>query len=132
MHDLASVRAGLLAVKSLGCRIAIDDFGTGYSSLAYLQGLPVDELKLDGSFVRNLESESVEAAICSAVLSLARDLGLSVTAEGVETEAQLNWLRAHRCDEAQGFLFASPMPAHNILSRFGSGARVTQVGACVA
>jgi EAL domain-containing protein (putative c-di-GMP-specific phosphodiesterase class I) len=71
IRDLASVQAGLLAVRALGCRIAIDDFGTGYSSLAYLKGLPVDDLKIDKSFIRNLGNDHVDAAICQAVLTLA-------------------------------------------------------------
>ena len=75
ISDPAAVQAGLLALKSLGCRVAIDDFGTGYSSLAYLKDLPVDELKIDRSFVRNLGTKSVDAAICVAVLSLAARYG---------------------------------------------------------
>jgi diguanylate cyclase len=130
--DLAGVHPGMLALKSLGCRIAIDDFGTGYSSLAYLKGLPVDELKVDRTFVRNVNTDSADAAIWVAVLSLARDLQLSVTAEGVETEAQHEWLRAHACDEAQGYLFARPMPGHEILSRYGNGARAVHAGVRVA
>jgi len=132
ISDFDSVRAGLLAVRALGCRIAIDDFGTGYSSLAYLKGLPLDELKIDRSFIRNLGSEGVDAAICSAVLSMARDIGLSVTAEGVETEAQLEWLRAHHCDEAQGFLIARPMPGHEILARYADRGAADREDARVA
>jgi EAL domain-containing protein (putative c-di-GMP-specific phosphodiesterase class I) len=126
--DLARVQAGLTAVRALGCRVAIDDFGTGYSSLAYLKRLPVDELKIDRSFIRTLESDQVDAAICAAVLSLARTLGLSVTAEGVETELQLEWLRRNQCNEAQGFLIARPMPAHRILVRYGSSASCCDTG----
>jgi EAL domain-containing protein (putative c-di-GMP-specific phosphodiesterase class I) len=132
ISDPAAVQAGLLAVKALGCRIAIDDFGTGYSSLAYLKDLPVDELKIDRSFVRNLDTKSVDAAICVAVLSLARDVGLKVTAEGVETDLQLDWLKAHHCDEAQGFLFARPEPAHKIFDRYSQGPEIKQGGARVA
>ena len=119
MRDLASVQAGLLAVRALGCRIAIDDFGTGYSSLAYLKGLPVDDLKIDKSFIRNLGKDPVDAAICQAVLTLAHEVGLSVTAEGVETAEQFEWLREHGCDIAQGYLIARPMSAHQIFERYG-------------
>jgi diguanylate cyclase (GGDEF)-like protein len=130
--DFSGVQAGLLAVRALGCRIAIDDFGTGYSSLAYLKGLPVDELKIDRSFVRNLGTDEVDGAICAAILSLARNIGLSVTAEGVEAEIQLQWLRDHACDEAQGFLIARPMPAHQILARYRAPDAEAQTGVRVA
>jgi diguanylate cyclase (GGDEF)-like protein len=126
IRDLASVQAGLLAVRALGCRIAIDDFGTGYSSLAYLKGLPVDDLKIDKSFVRNLVADRVDAAICQAILSLAHEVGLSVVAEGVETVEQLDWLRVHRCDIAQGYWIARPMTGREILERYGSGTGMTQ------
>jgi diguanylate cyclase len=119
--DFAGVRAGMVAVRELGCRIAVDDFGTGYSSLAYLKRLPVDELKIDRIFVRNLGSDPVDEEICRAILALARSVGLTVTAEGVESQTQLDWLRDHQCTEAQGFLIARPMPAHEIHSRFCGG-----------
>jgi diguanylate cyclase (GGDEF)-like protein len=128
IQDLSSVRGGLLALRELGCRIAIDDFGTGYSSLAYLRGLPVDELKIDKAFIRSVASDPIDAAICTAILSLARDIGLRVTAEGVETEAQLEWLRDHECAEVQGFLLAEPVPAHEVLSRYGHAAQVRKSG----
>jgi diguanylate cyclase (GGDEF)-like protein len=130
IRDMASVRAGLLAVRALGCRVAIDDFGTGYSSLAYLKGLPVDDLKIDKSFVRNLVTDQVDAAICEAVLSLAHEVGLSVTAEGVETAEQLDWLRARGCDVAQGYLIARPMSARQILERYGGRPDATQQRLC--
>jgi diguanylate cyclase (GGDEF)-like protein len=119
IQDLAAVRQGLLALRELGCKVAIDDFGTGYSSLAYLKGLPVDQLKIDKAFIHNVHSNPVDAAICMAILSMARHVGLGVTAEGVETTAQLDWLRQHGCGEAQGFLIARPMAASDVLSRYG-------------
>jgi EAL domain-containing protein (putative c-di-GMP-specific phosphodiesterase class I) len=131
-RDLAIVQAGLLAVRALGCRIAIDDFGTGYSSLAYLKGLPVDDLKIDRSFVRNLGTEVVDTAICTAILSLARSIGLKVIAEGVESQMQLGWLREHGCDEAQGFLIARPMPGRDILARYGGSEGAARIAAAVA
>jgi diguanylate cyclase (GGDEF)-like protein len=118
IQDLNAVRCGLIELRKLGCRVAVDDFGTGYSSLAYLRGLPVDELKIDKAFIRNVASDPIDAAICTAILSLARTLDLSVTAEGVETEPQMAWLRKHACGDVQGYLLASPMPAHEILARY--------------
>jgi diguanylate cyclase (GGDEF)-like protein len=119
IQDFAAVRQGLLALRDLGCKVAIDDFGTGYSSLAYLKGLPVDQLKIDKAFIRNVHCNPVDAAICMAILSMARHVGLDVTAEGVETTAQLDWLRQHGCGEAQGFLIARPMAAGDVLARYG-------------
>jgi len=121
--DLSRVQSGLHALRSLGCKVAVDDFGTGYSSLTYLKKLPLDELKLDQSFIKDVDSDYADAAICIAVLSLARDLGLSVTAEGVETGAQFQWLREHGCNNVQGYFFARPMPAQEILRRYGASER---------
>ncbi|WP_277811760.1 putative bifunctional diguanylate cyclase/phosphodiesterase [Chromohalobacter canadensis] len=98
----------LVALRDKGHPIAIDDFGTGYSSMAYLKQLPVDKLKLDRAFVRALPDDSADAAITSAVLAMARGLGLDVVAEGVETEAQRDYLRAEGCAMVQGFLYARP------------------------
>ncbi len=120
LRDAARVRRGLNAVRELGCRVAVDDFGTGYSSLAYLRGFPVDMLKVDRVFVQRVHSDPVDAAICMAVLTLARSLGLGVTAEGVELEDQLRWLREHGCDEIQGFLIAKALPALEVERRYAS------------
>lgn len=125
MADRAPVQSGLAAVRHLGCRVAIDDFGTGASSLACLRDLPIDELKIDRQFVENVATNSVDAAIFRSVLSLAQSLGLSVTAEGVETQEQLEWLRAHGCEQVQGYLLARPMPGHRILELYGTPARST-------
>ena len=122
ISNLAVLRSGLEAVRALGCRVAVDDFGTGYSSLAYLKDLPVDELKIDRSFLRHVDVEPVNASIYTAILALARQLRLGVTAEGVETEGQLAWLRAQGCREAQGFLLARPMPQWELVRRYGSAA----------
>src|SRR6202171_4593456 len=102
--------AGMLSrLKRIGVKLSIDDFGTGYSSLAYLKRFPLDALKIDRTFVRDLTMESDDAEIALAIINLAHNLKLKVVAEGVETEAQMNFLRSHGCDEMQGYYFARPM-----------------------
>ena len=109
MQDpLASVQR-LEQIRTLGVRLAMDDFGTGYSSLAYLQRLPLDYLKLDRTFVRDLETNPNDAAICTATISLAHHLGLAVVAEGVETPGQRDFLVGLACDMCQGYLFSRPL-----------------------
>ena len=98
-------------LKALGIRIAIDDFGTGYSSLAYLKRFPIDKLKIDIAFVRDIVTNPDDAAIALAIISMARSLHMQVIAEGVETRAQMAYLRRNRCDEIQGFHFARALPA---------------------
>jgi EAL domain-containing protein (putative c-di-GMP-specific phosphodiesterase class I) len=98
-------------LKSLGVRIAIDDFGTGYSSLSYLKRFPIDCLKIDRTFINDVITDLEDASIAQAVITLAHALGLNVVAEGVENEAQAEFLAAHGCDEMQGYHFARPMPA---------------------
>jgi EAL domain-containing protein (putative c-di-GMP-specific phosphodiesterase class I) len=95
-------------------RIAIDDFGTGYSSLGYLKRFPLDTLKLDRSFVNGAATDSNDAALVTAIVTLAHSLRLRVVAEGIETEQELNFLRLLRCDEGQGYLFAKPQPADKL------------------
>ena len=114
MRDTARSAAVLHAMTALGVRISIDDFGTGYSSLAALQRLPVDEIKIDRSFVGDMVRTPSDAAIVRSTIDLADNLGLSVVAEGVETTAALEELRAFGCHEAQGYLISRPVPADEL------------------
>jgi diguanylate cyclase (GGDEF)-like protein len=106
--------AALQGLRDIGVGVSLDDFGTGYCSLSYLRRLPIDSLKIDRSFVRGLGAEADDDSIVTSVIDLARSLGVSVVAEGVETEDQLAGLRARGCDTVQGFLFAKPGPASAI------------------
>ena len=119
MDNPESVITTMRTLREQGVQISIDDFGTGYSSMQYLHRLPVDKLKIDRSFVNGVESSGHNAAICESILALARSFNLKVIAEGVETQAQLDWLRAHGCDEAQGYLLAKPLPFEEMLAKLG-------------
>jgi diguanylate cyclase (GGDEF)-like protein/PAS domain S-box-containing protein len=101
-------------LKNLGVRISLDDFGTGYSSLAYLSRFAIDRLKIDQSFIRDITTNPVNASIATATIAMAHKLGKIVVAEGVETEAQMHFLRRHDCDEMQGYLFSRPVPAEEL------------------
>jgi diguanylate cyclase len=101
----------MLRLKEMGISISIDDFGTGYSSLSYLKRFPIDTVKIDQNFIRDLSRDSNDGAIISAVISMARALKLRVVAEGVETEEQLAFLRRQHCEMIQGFLCSRPVPA---------------------
>lgn len=111
MHDPAKAVRIVDRLKNLGVLIALDDFGTGYSSLAYLSRFAIDRLKIDQSFIRDITTNPVNASIATATIAMAHKLGKAVVAEGVETEAQMHFLRRHECDEMQGFLFSRPVPA---------------------
>jgi len=107
--------ATMRALKALGVQLALDDFGTGYSSLNYLRRFPIDKLKIDQSFVQDLGSDAGAAGICSAVITLGHQLGMKVLAEGVETEAQSDFLRNHGCDQFQGYYFGRPAAADRMI-----------------
>lgn len=115
MHDLAHATEVLHALKDLGVAISIDDFGTGYSSLSALRNFPADKLKIDRSFIHEVETVPSAAAVTLAVISFARTLGMRVIAEGVETVGQAQFLRHHGCDEIQGYLVARPLPPEQFI-----------------
>jgi len=111
MHDLKETIATLARLKEAGVTLAMDDFGTGYSSLSYLQRFPLDALKIDRSFVSDLEYNKDNAAICSTIITMAHNLELEVVAEGVETQAQFDYLQEQGCDQVQGYFISKPVPA---------------------
>jgi len=107
----------LQELNEMGLQLAIDDFGTGYSSLSYLRQFPVKKLKIDRSFIKNVALNPSDAAITTAIIGMAKSLGLKVIAEGVENEAQMSFLREHRCDEIQGYYFSKPITAEEVADR---------------
>ncbi len=109
MHNPARMIAVLAKIKNLGVRLAIDDFGTGYSSLAQIKHFPIDTLKVDRSFIRNIPKDAEDKAITEAIIAMGRTLSLTVVAEGVETIEQMNFLEDHSCDEMQGYYFSKPI-----------------------
>jgi EAL domain-containing protein (putative c-di-GMP-specific phosphodiesterase class I) len=115
LEKSSHVLATLHALRALGVRISMDDFGTGYSSLSYLRSFPFDKIKIDQSFVRGLAANRDAQAIIRSIVSLGKGLGVIITAEGVETEAELSCLRAEGCHEGQGFLFSRARPNAEIV-----------------
>ncbi len=111
MQNVEATMTALNRLQALGTRLSIDDFGTGYSSLSYLRRFPIDVLKIDQSFIRGLSNDSNDAALVSAIISLGKSLGLNVIAEGIETAEQLAFLKAHHCEEGQGYYFSKALPA---------------------
>ncbi|AFV00868.1 putative bifunctional diguanylate cyclase/phosphodiesterase [Simiduia agarivorans] len=115
MENITLALQTIEKVKALGVSIAIDDFGTGYSSLSYLKNLPVDTLKIDREFIKDIPYDESDMHISAVIIFLARQLGFKVVAEGVETSEQLVFLKANHCDLAQGYLFSKPIPAHKAM-----------------
>jgi EAL domain-containing protein (putative c-di-GMP-specific phosphodiesterase class I) len=121
IQSVETTVAKLVQLKNLGVKLAIDDFGTGYSSLSYLRRFPIDKLKVDQSFVRNLTKDANDAAITRAVIQLGHSLNLKVIAEGVETTEHLDRLQDYACDEMQGYLFSKPLPAEDLENLLKAG-----------
>jgi EAL domain-containing protein (putative c-di-GMP-specific phosphodiesterase class I) len=113
----------LYQLRALGVRISMDDFGTGYSSLSYLRSFPFDKIKIDQSFVQDIENNKQSLAIIQAVTNMGTILGMATTAEGVETRDQLEQLRTNGCTEVQGYYFSKPKPIEEICRQFFSAAR---------
>ena len=118
VNDSVGVRNVLAALRRLGCGIALDDFGTRFSSLSYITRFPPDRIKIDKIFIDSVDKTAADAAIASAILSLASGLGLKVTAEGIERESQLEWLRRRGCSEGQGYLLSRPLSPYEFTQRF--------------
>jgi EAL domain-containing protein (putative c-di-GMP-specific phosphodiesterase class I) len=114
VQDFEATLSVLHKLKKLGVSISMDDFGTGYSSLSYMRSFPFDKIKIDQSFVRDIGKNAESTAIVRAVTAMCDSLGITVTAEGVETLQQLNLLQAEKCNEIQGYLISKPRPAHEI------------------
>jgi len=124
MQDMAHSLKLLRQMKTMGVSIAMDDFGTGYSSLAYLRRFPVDEIKIDKSFVRDISNDPDDAAICVSIMAMAKALRLHVVAEGVENEAQLGFLQQRQCEAIQGYVFSRPLPSEEVTALLQSGRRL--------
>jgi EAL domain-containing protein (putative c-di-GMP-specific phosphodiesterase class I) len=126
MRNVDDTTKALNRLRAAGLALSIDDFGTGYSSLGYLRQLPVDAVKIDRSFVKDLHTGSDDAAICAAIIAMARELKLKVIAEGVENKEQLNFLRDHRCDEAQGYLISRPISVVDLEKLLAGGSSIAK------
>jgi diguanylate cyclase (GGDEF)-like protein/PAS domain S-box-containing protein len=124
-HVTSSV---LQELRAMGLKLAIDDFGTGYSSLSYLKQFPVNKLKIDRSFIREVAVNPDDAAITAAIIAMAKNLSLKVIAEGVENEAQMSFLRLHQCDEIQGYYFSKPLAADKVADKLRADYPEVQIG----
>jgi EAL domain-containing protein (putative c-di-GMP-specific phosphodiesterase class I) len=127
MKRAESAASVLKALRARGVQIAVDDFGTGYSSLSYLRKFPIDALKIDQSFVRQISSAPDDTTIVTAVISMGRSLKLRVVAEGVETQGELSFLQAHQCEEAQGYYFSRPVLPQQFAILLKTGVREATV-----
>jgi EAL domain-containing protein (putative c-di-GMP-specific phosphodiesterase class I) len=114
MEDVSYCVNVLQSLKEIGVELVVDDFGTGYSSLSYLSLFPFDEVKIDRSFIDGLGKNAHDSALVAAIIAMSEALGLDVTAEGIETQEQMDLLKGLRCPKAQGFLFARPLPAKDL------------------
>ncbi|MBT6880361.1 MAG: EAL domain-containing protein, partial [Gammaproteobacteria bacterium] len=112
IDNLDQAARSLQKIRSAGIQIAVDDFGTGYSTLNYLQRLPVDIIKIDQQFIKEIPSSKDDMTLVKAVIAMAHSMGFDVVAEGVETKVQADFLREHQCEELQGFYFSKPVPAN--------------------
>jgi diguanylate cyclase (GGDEF)-like protein len=128
MIDPDGAAAALKMLRAMGVSIAIDDFGTGYSSLSYLRRLPIDKLKIDRSFIRDLTTSATDESIVRAIVALAHSVGLQVVAEGVETAEQLERIRALGCDQWQGYYCCPPQPAAELAARIANDATISATG----
>jgi EAL domain-containing protein (putative c-di-GMP-specific phosphodiesterase class I) len=126
MSDPSQASALLREIRELGVRIAIDDFGTGYSSLTYLHEFPLNALKIDKNFVQSVGSSDRGGPISKMIIGLGQNLGLEVIAEGVETEAQLEYMREHGCDVAQGYLYARPESPEDLTAWLVANQRMSE------
>ncbi|QOY38603.2 EAL domain-containing protein [Anaerobacillus isosaccharinicus] len=129
IHDIDSAVSVLQQLKDLGVQISIDDFGTGYSSLNYLKKLPVNTLKIDRSFIFDIDINPSSKALTTAITTLAHDLNLNVVAEGVETYKQLSYVKKSSCDAVQGFYFSKPLPSANVIDFLNKTKKVVQKNA---
>jgi len=121
MEDSSLTVEQIGKLRAMGVTLSIDDFGTGYSSLSYLKSYQIDKLKIDQSFVRGLGRDANDGSIVTAIIHMAHGLGFRTIAEGVETQAQLDYLRAKGCDEIQGYFFGHPVPAEDFASLLRRG-----------
>jgi EAL domain-containing protein (putative c-di-GMP-specific phosphodiesterase class I) len=121
MDDADSTASVLKELKAMGVHLAVDDFGTGYSSLSYLQQFPIDVLKIDQSFVRQISDDPNDSPIVTAIIDMGRNLKQRVIAEGVETQEQLTFLQARHCAEGQGYLFSRPLAAAQFAALLHTG-----------
>ena len=125
MHDKVNVLEILNKIKALGIKLAIDDFGTGYSSLAYLNSLPIDTLKIDKTFIDDIIQGKDKSPIVDTIIALAKNLGLEVVAEGVESAEQIAYLAARNCDQIQGYYYSKPEAANTIEHLLTIGKKLT-------